>query len=348
MDLLKSVLGLGQNIGNFFSKKKKDLEDTLQTFIPKQTQAPAISPPKLSTPKIQQQKPTVPQPTPTPVSMPNLSFNQPKQAPQPQSNPLADFFKNTAAKAANVAGNTIKQTAQNLSTTKLGTNLGKTIMRPFDYLNLKSMNDTDLEEARKATDLAIKLSAQGKRDEAAALFQKSRELSQGVQDRSATFRGENKQMQGDIVKNTVGSILSLLGAGYTAANPAIPVVGGVLGGTINKIQGGSFSEGAGKGIAGALPMAGVMQFTSPAVQALAPKIASYVQNPFFQQVAGRGLVGAGNVLENRIVNAAAGQKTALADDVFAFTLGALIHSPGKNKIQGWQIYQNQQRRQSFA
>lgn len=336
MDILKNILGIGNSIGGFFSKKKKDLEDAFQQFNqpPQRQQAPKLS----------FQRPT---PTPAPkinVTPPKLSFQQPKPAvmpqsrqtvpTQPQTNPLLDFFKNTATKVAQGAGNTVKSLAKELPSTKFGTAVGKTIVRPLDAIQMNRATNADLEEARKMTDLAIKLSAQGKSQEAQKLFQRSRELSQGATKQAKDFGQGNKKLQEDVVKNGVGTILSLLGAGYTAKNLMIPAAGALIGGVSNKLQGKSFAEGAGKGIADSLPMSGVMQFTSPAINAAAPQIAKYVSNPFFRAVAERGLVGAGNVLENRIINTTAGAKSDFSQDVFAFTLGALAHSPGQ-KINGW-------------
>lgn len=346
MDILKSVLGIGNSIGGFFNKKKKDLEDAFQQFS--QPKPQPVQQQRQQMPQLSFNRPT-PTPTPQPpkinVAPPVLSFNQPKPTVtppprptvpvQPQPNPLQQFFKNTAQKAADAAGTFAKTVVKELPSTKFGTAIGKTIVRPFDAINQASMNNTDLEEARKMTDLAIKLSAQGNKEGAAKLFQRSRELSQGATQQAQQFGQENKKLQGDVVKNGVGTILSIFGAGYTVANPLLPAIGAGIGGVMNKVQGKSFFEGAGKGLADSLPMSGVMQFTSPAINIAAPKIASYIKNPFFQSVAERGLVGTGNILENRIINAASGNKSDLSQDVFAFTLGALAHSPGKVQIKGW-------------
>jgi len=258
---------------------------------------------------------------------------------------LSDVMGNVTAAPYNAVKTAVKDAPtlaksvwDNLSSRKFGENVGKAIVRPVDYVNENRMAKSDLSEADKMTNIALRLQKAGRVKEAQTFFQRSRDLSQGVVGRATKFKEQNKKLQKDIVDTGIKTGLSLGGAGYTAANPGLIAGGALIPAVIAKITGQDVAKAAGKGIAESLPYSGVMQFTTPGANILGGEITKrfgkYFANPIFKSVMERGLVGAGNVAENRIINKVTSQDNSAEADIFAFALGAMLHKPGKT-IQGW-------------
>lgn len=251
------------------------------------------------------------------------------------NNALGNFYKGFAVTPQKVQsfGTGLKS----LPPVQWGTTLGKTIAQIPDYYNQQSMANTDLGIANKYTNTAIKLQQQGKTKEAQNLFQKSRELSQGVVSRGQQKQQELGQLKKENITGALKTGLTALAVPSLASTPMMTLgAPALLGGTINKLQGGSFSEGAGRGIGEGLPYAGLSQITSPLINYYGAKVATkLLSNPVVKSTMLRVLAGGTNVLENEIMGKIDGKSPDAFSNFLGFALGATLHNPNQ-QIRGWQ------------
>lgn len=119
---------------------------------------------------------------------------------------------------------------------------------------------------------------------------------------------------------------SLYGAGKV--NPQTLGVSGFIGGALNKVGGGSFSEGFGTGVATAPQLAGIGRVTNPLINQYAGQFANKFTNPLTKQLSSRLATGALNVPEGAIMDSAIGQQTTPQSAALDFALGAITGRTG--------------------
>lgn len=192
----------------------------------------------------------------------------------------------------------------------------------------QSMTNTDLSEAKKNLQLAIKLQKTNPYM-SQRLFQRAQTLSQNASQRNQninqTLQTKKDQTTSDLIKTGINA----LGIPTAIQNPLGTVAGGVIGGEISKLTGGKFDKGYEKGVDTAVKFSSITPFTNPLISGLTGKAKTLVDNPLTRQVVGRTLSGLGSVAENEILAKLDKQNINNVDRLINFGIGAVLSSGGK-------------------
>ncbi|MGQ9848001.1 MAG: hypothetical protein ACUVQP_10965, partial [Bacteroidales bacterium] len=336
-DLLKSVLGIGKNLSDFFNQKKREL---LEIFSP-EIKSP-IPEPKISTYKpTPAPKTTTYRPTPKidtfVITPPKLSYNEPKQT---QKNDfLTEFFKNIATKTVPEAivgiGKNIEEAGG-----QFGKGLGKTIQNiPINILGIPLTDAAQVEEITKVNQsiadrnlkLATNLVKQGKIEAAQRLFNANARLFNEIAAKNEEFRKQLEQRKRDLIEGGVKTGLYALGSNVLK-KPAAVAGAALIGGGLDIITGGKEPfKAAGKAIADLPKYEAVLQFTNPLFSGAIGRIKQAVNNPIARQALGRTLSGLAGVTENEILAKLDKRDPTSYDRLLAFGLGALLSNGGREE-----------------
>ena len=320
-DLLKSVLGIGKNLGDFFTSKKKDL---INAFSP-QIHSP-IPAPKLNTYK------AIPPPRPTPIKIAPPKLNQPNQ-----NSFLTDFFKNTVTKTIPSAVKSIDTNIRSAGN-QFGKGLGGAIQaQPITIFKTPITNAAQVEAMRKTNEdiasrnlkLAISLVKQGKTAQAQKLFDANTQLFKDTATKNAEFMKQLEQGKRDVLSGGIKT--AMYAGGANVLSKPVQVAGAaLLGGFLDKVFGGKDPyTAAGKAI-GELPKyESVTQFTNPLFSAAIGRIKGVLANPVARQVVGRTLSGLAGVGENEIIGKLDQKDPTSYDRLLSFGLSAMLSSGGK-------------------
>lgn len=192
----------------------------------------------------------------------------------------------------------------------MGRGVGFAIKAPFELKRLQKEAETD----RVMQDM---LNRQSKRALEAGNIDQSRKLSQKAGqygERSANnwdqFGKDVGQARKDTISGTVGTAIQLLGAKGLTPKAAMAYGGGsaAIGGVVHKATGGSFAEGAGKGLGNSLSFRGVNKITQPATNAVISKVGGL---PMVKRIIAHGAANAAaNLAEDEVLTRTSQQRPA--------------------------------------
>lgn len=121
--------------------------------------------------------------------------------------------------------------------------------------------------------------------------------------------------------------------GGQALGPGMMALGGGLGALSSGLQGQGFSRGFGSGLGESARIRGFTRVTDPWIFGTSGVAKSLTNNPFAQQIIGRGVTGFGNVIEDEMLSRADSIVPGIGDRLLSFGLGALLTSGGTK--QDW-------------
>lgn len=238
--------------------------------------------------------------------------------------PITQSIK-TAFQPVEVASkNAWKDFSENAKT--MGKGVGTAIKAPFELSRLNK-------EAEITRRLQQTLNNQANRQLKTGNIDRSRQLSQissGYGEKQAnqfkSFGDELKKGIGDTISGTIGTGIQLFGGKGVSGKDLAKYAGisGLIGGGINKLTGGSFAEGLGKGVGNSLSYRGVNKLTQPSVDKIVSKTARV---PLKTKIGVAGGANAlANIVEDEILSRVKGQaptnKERLTSGVIGFGIGA--------------------------
>ncbi len=192
----------------------------------------------------------------------------------------------------------------------------------------QSMTNTDLSEANKNLQLAIKLKKTNPYM-SQRLFQRAQTLSQNASKRNQIINETLQKGKEETTSNLIKTGINTLGIPTAIQNPIGTITGGFVGGEINKLTGGKFDEGYKKGIETGVKFSAISPLTNPLISGLSGKVKTLVENPVARQIVGRTLSGLGSVAENEILAKLEKQKITTSDRLISFGIGSILSSGGK-------------------
>lgn len=239
----------------------------------------------------------------------------------------------TAAK--NFTSGVVESTKQFYKPVKeFGGQLGKALVSPYDRRLEASYQKTLQEQSRRNLEASRKLAAQGKADAAKRLLQRNLAESQARSARSAQISRQAAEDESKTkklgVQTAIRTAQSIYGIPRLAANAGTTALGLVLGGTIEKLQGGSFAKGAGKAVPEVVKTLAVTKFTDPRIEKVVNALK--IKPGLARQLAYRGVTGAGNVAEDEIISRLDDQKVTPAQRALSFGIGTVVSPKANDEV----------------
>lgn len=220
---------------------------------------------------------------------------------------------------------------------KFGTALGNAPLSIIDANRNRKSADEAIRYSNDMLQRAKQLREQGNAQRAAEVSRIAQKRMAGESARSDYLIKQAKQGQADVVRGGIDTAKTVIGL------PKLATAGGAitagLGGTIQALidayknkeaNGGKMvvtPDAFGKGAAETARMLAVTRFTDPLIGGTAGKITASLPK-VAQQIVGRTITGAGNVLEDELLSRLDGVKQGLADRALSFGIGAIASKGG--------------------
>jgi len=181
---------------------------------------------------------------------------------------------------------------------QFGQTLGQSSASPFITKTLQQNTQQYSQNINTALKMANQSKTQEERQRWMNLANQNQQFSQQG---STNVQQDYNKTPLQIAGEGLGTAATVIGGAKVTPKTALTMAG--ISGGINKIQGGSFAQGAGTGLAYAPVYAGVAQFTNP----LLSKVVNFT--PVKAQTAGRLVSGLSNVGQGIVSDISTGQKT---------------------------------------